>query len=110
MSGTKSGMGTGQINMVWGWRELPSIDGGTTCVCGRGTERRERERKRGEKEKEREREREREREMGINTQLEQCHSLRQLVCSPLILISVGPGELLCDRTGEGESEEKESLL
>ena len=102
MSGTKSGMGTGQINMVWGWRELPSIDGGTTCVCGRGTERRERERKRGEKEKER--------EMGINTQLEQCHSLRQLVCSPLILISVGPGELLCDRTGEGESEEKESLL
>ena len=79
-------------------------------MCVEEGQRGEKEREREERKRKREREKEKEREMGINTQLEQCHSLRQLVCSPLILISVGPGELLCDRTGEGESEEKESLL
>ena len=44
--------------MVWGWRELPSIDGGTTCVCGRGTEERKREKERRERERERKRKRE----------------------------------------------------
>lgn len=46
----------------------------------------------------------------LNTRFEHCHNFRQLLSSPLLLISVGPGELLSDRTGEGESEEKESLL
>ena len=59
---------------------------------------------------EREREREREERERLNTQFEHCHNFRQLLSSPLVLISVGPGELLSDRTGEGESEEKESLL
>ena len=79
--------------MVWGWGELVHIDRGTTCVC------------KGEREREREKQ-----EKRINTQFEQCHNLGQLICSPLMLISVGPGELLSDRTGEEESEEKESLL
>ena len=62
-----------------------------------------------EKGRERERKGERERER-LNTQFEHCHNFRQLLSSPLMLISVGPGELLSDRTGEGEPEEKESLL
>ena len=59
MPGTESGMGTGQINMVWGWRELPSIDGGTTCVCEKERKKDGEERKRGEKERREREERER---------------------------------------------------
>ena len=102
MPGTESGMGTGQINMVWGWRELPSIDGGTTCVCekeGRRTERREREeRKRGERERrereerkrgERERERE-ERERGERESVkwELIHSLNNVTISTIALLTI----------------------
>lgn len=68
------------------------IERETTCVC------------KGERERERE---ERER---FNIRFEHCHNFRQLLCSPLTLISVGPGELHSDRIGEGEPEEKESFL